>query len=235
MTVRLAADGTGRTLMVGGLEASHVDVADPARLAFPYMRRIGDVLDVLARGGRPLRALHLGGGLGTLGRYLAATRPGSASELVEIDAEVAALAREAGLGVEVADARAALERRARRTYDVVIADVFDGPVVPRHLTTRELVADVRRVLRPGGAYVVNLIDDPPHRLARRQVATIAAAFSETLLLAERPVLAGRRTGNLVVAAADRTLPVARLRARSQDVLDREAVEIWCEGARPLRD
>jgi len=67
------------------------------------------------------------------------------------------------------------------------------------------------------------------------VATIAAAFSETLLLAERPVLAGRRTGNLVVAAADRTLPVARLRARSQDVLDREAVEIWREGARPLRD
>src|SRR5205823_3254312 len=105
MAVRVAADGTGRTLLVGGLEASHVDVAD---------------------------------------------------------------------------ARAALERRARRTYDVVIADVFDGPVVPRHLTTRELVADVRRVLRPGGAYLVNLIDDPPHRLARRQVATIAAAFSETL-------------------------------------------------------
>jgi len=235
MAVRVAADGTGRTLLVGGLEASHVDVADPARLAFPYMRRIGDVLDVLARAGRPLRALHLGGGLGTLARYLAATRPGSASELVEIDPQVAALARDAGLIVDVADARAALERRARRTYDVVIADVFDGPVVPRHLTTRELVADVRRVLRPGGAYLVNLIDDPPHRLARRQVATIAAAFSETLLLAERPVLASRRTGNLVVAAAHRTLPVARLRARSQDVLDREAVEIWCEGARPLRD
>ena len=235
MAVRVANDGTGRTLLVGGLEASHVDVADPARLAFPYTRRIGDVLDVLARAGRPLRALHLGGGLGTLARYLAATRPGSASELVEIDAQVAALARDAGLIVDVADARAALERRARRTYDVVIADVFDGPVVPRHLTTRELVADVRRVLRPGGAYLVNLIDDPPHRLARRQVATIAAAFSEMLLLAERPVLASRRTGNLVVAAAHRTLPVARLRARSQDVLDREAVEIWCEGARPLRD
>ena len=232
MSIRVAADGSGRTLLVGGLEASHVDVDDPARLAFPYMRRIGDVL---ARAGRPLRALHLGGGLGALARYLAATRPGSASELVEIDAQVAALAREAGLAVEVTDARAGLERRARRTYDVVIADVFDGPVVPRHLTTRELVAEVRRVLRPAGAYVVNLIDDPPHRLARRQVATIAATFSETLLLAERPVLAGRRTGNLVVAAADRTLPVARLRARSQDVLDREAVEIWREGARPLRD
>jgi hypothetical protein len=91
------------------------------------------------------------------------------------------------------------------------------------------------VLRPGGAYVANLIDDPPHRLARRQVATIARAFSQTLLLAERPVLTGRRTGNLVVAAADRTLPVARLRARSGDVLDAEAVDVWCEGAKPLKD
>src|SRR5205814_1641027 len=84
----------------------------------------------------------------------------------------------------------------------------DGPLVPRHLTTAEFVTAVRRVLRPGGVYVANLIDDPPHRLARRQISTIAAAFSEALLLAERPVLTGRRTGNPVVAATDRRLPPA---------------------------
>lgn len=232
MSVRVIADGSTRTLLVGGLAASQVDLADPTRLDFPYMRRIADVLDVGAPGGTPVRALHLGGGLGALARYVTATRPGSRSDLVEIDAEVARLA---ALPVEVADARAALERRPRGSYDIVIGDVYDGPVTPRHLTTLEFLDEVRRVLRPGGVYAVNLIDDPPQRVARRMVATLIATFSETVLLAERQVLAGRRTGNLVVAAADRTLPVAKLRRRSAEVLDREGVEVWCEGAKVLRD
>jgi spermidine synthase len=229
MSERVVAEGSERRLLVGGLEASHVDLADPTRLSFPYMRRIADVIDVMAPSGRALRTLHLGAGLGALARYVLATRPGASSDLVDVADHAP------DLGVELADAREALERRPKRTYDLVIGDVFDGPRTPRHLTTREFVTQVRRVLRPGGVYAANLIDDPPHRLARRQVATIAAAFSETLLLAERQVLAGRRTGNLVVAAADRTLPVTKLRKRSGDVLEREAVEVWCDGARVLKD
>ena len=229
MSDRVISDGATRTLVQDGIPASQIDLGDPTRLEFPYMRRIADVLDVMASAGRPLRALHLGAGLGALAGYLHATRPASSSDLVDV------VRHRDDLEVELADARAAVARRAKRTFDVVIGDVYDGPVTPRHLTTLEFVDDVRRVLRPGGVYVVNLIDDPPHRLARRQVATLARAFSETVLLAERPVLSGRRTGNLVVAAADRTLPVAKLARRSQDVLDREAVELWCEGAKVLRD
>src|SRR5437763_10524377 len=207
MAARVVTDGTTVTLLIGGLEASQVDTADPTRLGLPYMRAIADVVDVMAPSGRPVRTLHLGAGLGALARYVLATRPGASADLVD-------LVRHApDLDVELADAREAVERRPRRTYDLVIGDVFDGPRVPRHLTTSEFLADIRRVLRPGGVYVANLIDDPPHRLARRQVATIAAAFSETLVLGERAVLSGRRTGNFVVAAADRTLPAAKLRRR----------------------
>src|SRR3954464_9670670 len=205
MADRVISDGAPRQLVQNGIPASQIHLGDPTRLEFPYMRRIADVLDVMAPAGRALRSLHLGAGLGALARYLAATRPGSSSDLVDL------VRHDPGLDVELADARTALERRAKRSYDVVIGDVFDGPVTPRHLTTREYLADVRRVLRPGGVYTVNLIDDPPQRLARRMVATLAASFSETILLAERPVLSGRRTGNLVVAAADRTLAVGKLR------------------------
>src|SRR4051794_5666127 len=229
MSDRVISDGATRTLVQNGIPASQIDLADPTRLEFPYMRRVADVLDVMAPAGRPLRSLHLGAGLGALAGYLHATRPGSSSDLVDV-----ARHRD-DLDIDLADARVAIERRPKRTFDVVIGDVYDGPVTPRHLTTLEFLAEVRRVLRPGGVYVVNLIDDPPHRLARRQVATLAASFSETVLLAERPVLSGRRTGNLVVAAAGRTLAVAKLAKRSQDVLDREGAELWCEGAKVLRD
>src|SRR4051794_25126687 len=232
MAPRVIREGGAETLVIGGLAASHVDLEDPTRLDFPYMRRIADVLDVAAPAGRPLAVLHLGAGLGSLARYVEATRPGSEAHLVDIDPAVARLA---GRRVEVADARAALAARPKRSCDVVIGDVFDGPRTPRHLTTLEFAAEVRRVLRPAGVYLANLIDDPPHRHAKRAIATLAVTFPETLLLAERQVLNGRRTGNLVVAASARTLPAAKLRKRSQDVLDRGGVQVWCEGAKPLKD
>jgi len=235
-----AARPTGRTLVLDGVEASYVDLADPTHLEFPYVRRLADVVDVAAAAGTPLDVLHLGGGGCTLPRYVAATRPGSRADVVELHPEVARLARDelaAAMRIRTGDGRAAVESAPRRHYDLVIADVFHGPVVPRHLTTREFLAAVRRTLRPAGVYAVNLIDEKPLRAARRATATILEAFPETVLLAPRAVLSGRKTGNLVVAAAARTLPVARLRRASADwdVLDREQAEGWCAGAKPRRD
>ena len=231
---------SGRTLVLDGVEASYVDLADPTHLEFPYVRRLADVVDVAAPAGTPLDVLHLGGGGCTLPRYIAATRPGSRADVVELHPEVARLAREdlgAAMRIRTGDARAAVEAAPRRHYDLVVTDVFHGPHVPRHLTTREFLAAVRRTLRPAGVYAVNLIDEKPLRAARRATATILEAFPETILLAPRAVLAGRRTGNLVLAAAARTLPIARLRrpAGDWDVLDREQTLAWCDGAKTLRD
>jgi spermidine synthase len=241
----IAADGGRRRLLVDGLEAAVVDAADPTHLDFPYMRWIADVLDVGWRAGAPLQAVHVGGGGCVLPRYLAATRPGSHSDVYEIDAAVVAalaavldLRAQPGLTVRVGDGRALLAARAPRSADVVITDAFAGPVVPVHLTTLELQAEVRRVLRPGGVHVVNLIDGPPLRATRRQAATLLEAFAEVVALAPRAVLAGRRTGNVVLAGADRTLALARLRARAgadHDVLGPDEVAVLAADAAPLRD
>jgi spermidine synthase len=244
-SVRLVpADGDRQRLLVDGLEAAVVDRIDPTHLDFPYMRWIADVLDVGWRAGTSLRAVHVGAGGCVLARYLAATRPGSDSEAYEIDAAVLGvleaaldLRAEPGLRVRHGDGRALLAQRAARSADVVITDAFSGPVVPAHLTTTEFQEDVRRVLRPGGVHVVNLIDGPPLRTTRREAATLMGAFAEVVALAPRPVLAGRRTGNVVLAAADRTLSLTRLRtrARDHDVLGPGEVEVWAEGAAALRD
>jgi spermidine synthase len=233
---RVIADGSLRTLVVDGLEASIVDLEDPARLEIPYMRWMAAVLAAC----RPRDVLHLGGGGCTLPRWLATrSRPSARSLVFEVDADVVAAAREhlaldevPGLTVRVADARAGVAGLRPRSFDAVASDVFVGPYVPEHLGTLEALEDVRRVLRPGGVYVANLIDEAPLRRARRQLATIAAVFGTPTLIAERAVLAGRRAGNLVVAAG-RMLP-ARI-ALGTDVLAGEAAELWSGGARVLRD
>ena len=232
-------------MLVDGLEAAVVDRADPTHLDFPYMRWIADVLDLGWRAGTPLRAVHVGAGGCVLARYLAATRPGSHSEAYESDAAVLdALATvlnldtEPGLRVRLGDGRALLGRSAARSADVVITDAFAGPIVPAHLATIEYQHEVRRVLRAGGVHLMNVIDAPPGRLARRQAATLMDAFAEVVLIAPRAVVSGRRTGNVVLAGADRTLSLTRLRARARkahEVLAPAEVAVLTEGAAVLRD
>ncbi|MEU7564898.1 fused MFS/spermidine synthase [Streptomyces fradiae] len=208
------------TLLVDGAPQSHVDLDDPARLDFAYQRRLGHVADLAAPPGRPLHAVHLGGGAFTLARYVAATRPRSTQQVVEIDAPLVALVRRvlpldpaARIRVRGGDARAVLAKVPDGWADLVIADVFRGARTPAHLTSTEFLTEARRVLRPGGVYAANLTDGPPLAHLRGQVATAAAVFPELALAADPVVLRGRRFGNAVLAASAVPLPVAELTRR----------------------
>ena len=204
-------------LLVDDTPQSHVDLEDPTHLEFEYVRRMGHALDLAAPAGEPVDALHLGGGALTLTRYLAVTRPGSRQRVVEIDQPLTDLVRThlplprgSRVRVRADDARAALATRPDASADVVVCDVFAGARTPAHLTTGEFVAEVRRVLRPGGTYLANVADGPPLRFARRQVATLRSAFPVVCLLAEPGTLRGRRFGNLVAVASAAELPLAAL-------------------------
>ncbi|MER7620294.1 fused MFS/spermidine synthase [Streptomyces sp. NPDC126503] len=208
------------TLLIDGAPQSHVDLDDPAHLSFEYQRRLGHVADLAAPPNRPLQAVHLGGGAFTLARYVAATRPRSTQQIVEIDAPLVQLVRRAlpldpGARVRVrsTDARAGLGKVPDGWADLIIADVFSGARTPAHLTSTEFLTEVRRALRPGGLYAANLADGPPLAHLRGQVATAARVFPELALVADPTVLRGRRFGNAVLVASDRELPVAELTRR----------------------
>ncbi|WP_267243883.1 spermidine synthase [Streptomyces sp. PR69] len=207
-------------LLIDGAPQSHVDLDDPTYLSFEYQRRLGHVVDLAAPPGRPLRVVHLGGGACTLARYVAATRPRSTQQVVEVDAALVQLVRaqlpldpKARIRIRTADARAGLGKTPDAWADLVIADVFSGARTPAHLTSVEFLAEVRRALRPGGWYAANLTDGPPLAHLRAQVATAAAVFPEVALAADPTVLRGRRFGNAVLLAADGPLPVAELTRR----------------------
>jgi spermidine synthase len=220
-----------RTLLLDGREAGQVDLNDPRRLTFAYMRRIADLMDGFRPAGSGIDALHLGGGAFALPRYLAATRPASSSEVFELDPGVVALARThlrmratPKLRVKVGDAADLLPAKPDACVDRVIGDAFDGPHVPARLATAEFVSHVKRVLRPSGVYALNVIDVPPLDEARAHAALLRDAFSTVLWIAPPGVLRARAPGNVVLLASDGELPVAALRRAATAAVPRELVQ-----------
>jgi spermidine synthase len=210
---------SGRVLLLDTLRHSYVDLADPTHLEFEYVRAIAAVTDAMAPAGRPVSALHVGGGGLTLPRYLAEVRPGTRSLVVEVDPGVVAIDRAQmaletsdELRVRVADGRVGLADEAPGRRDLVVGDAFGGLSVPWQLTTREALELVDTALADTGVYAVNLIDRPPLAFLRAELATMRAVFPHVALLARAPVLAGEDGGNVVAVASRSPLPVAAIEA-----------------------
>ena len=66
--------------------------------------------------------------------------------------------------------RSQLSDKSEPAYDFVYGDAFNDFSIPWHLTTLEFTRKVRRLLKPDGVYLINVIDIlprtvfPPHRL-----------------------------------------------------------------------
>jgi MFS family permease len=212
---------SGRVLLLDSAPHSYVDLADPTHLQFDYAKAVVAGIDAQFPLPQPLRAYHIGGGGLTVPHYLAEVRPGSASVVSEIDPGVVAVDRDRlglddgdAIDVRVEDTRLGLGRIADRSQDVVVGDAFGGVSVPWHLTTREAVTEIERVLTPDGVYLVNLLDYGPMRFARAEAATVAAVFDQVAIATETDTVTGgpRAGGNVVLIASVRPLDAARIRA-----------------------
>ncbi|MFC8303414.1 spermidine synthase [Specibacter sp. NPDC057265] len=202
----------GWLLLLNGVQSSHVDLADPLRLDFEYMRWIMALVADRWASGAKLRSLNLGGAACAMPRYLVAAYPQSRNVVVEIDGVLANhvrdwfdLPRAPLLRIRVGEARQVTESLTGASRDLIIRDVFAGAKTPHGLTTVEFTAAAKRVLMPDGVYIVNCGDAPALTTARREAATIAAGFAHTVIIADPPMLKGRRSGNIIIAGSDAPL------------------------------
>ena len=241
---------SGRVLMLDGAPHSYVDLEDPTYLDWDYAKAVASVIDTAYPEGEPLRVYHIGGGGLTLPRYLEKVRPGTTSlvseidpGVVKIDNEQFGLERGKGIEVRVEDARLGLGRLADDSRDLVLGDAFGGVSVPWHLTTRETVREIARVLTDDGVYVINLLDYGPLAFARAEVATLADTFDHVALATETDTLThGEKAGgNLVVIASDAPLDIAAIAAKiaergaDWDVITGAELAAWTGDAAVLTD
>ena len=241
---------SGRVLMLDGAPHSYVDLDDPTHLQFDYAKVVVSSIDTAYPEGQTLRVYHIGGGGLTLPRYLEQVRPGTSSLVSEIDPGVVKIDTEQlelktghGIEVRVEDARLGIGRLADDSHDLVLGDAFGGVSVPWHLTTREMVSEIARVLTEEGVYVINLLDYGPLGFARAEVATLTEAFDHVALATEADTLTqGEKAGgNLVVIASNRPLDIAsigtRISERSADwkVITGAELVAWTGDAAVLTD
>ncbi len=232
-----ADDPSLRFLHLDTLRHGAVDLDDPTHLEFRYINIIGDVIDALPDG--PIDALHVGGGAFSVPAYVNATRPGSTNLVSEIDPLLVDVGRDdlglvTGPDLEIitGDARLTVADLPTDAYDVIVGDVYSGLAVPWHLTTTEFVAELDRVLRPGGVYVMNVIDGDRNRFVEAELATLALHFDHRAVVvpadwpSERPV-------NQILVASDAPLPAFTVDPEHGRLVD--DVDAFAGDARPLRD
>lgn len=222
-TVELEGDpdrAGGLMVYVNGVESSYIDLDDAGYLEFEYMQQMLLALEPILQQRPNSRILHLGGAACAFARALAVGRPGLRQVVVELDGELARLAREwfdlprsPALRIRVGEARATVQTLHPGSFDVIVRDAFAGARVPHHLTTKEFLGELATVLRPGGLYLGNLVDTPPLPMARQEVATAKSVFAHVALAVEPAILRGRRFGNLVILGSDEPIDEGLLARR----------------------
>lgn len=196
-------------------------ISNPDRLELAYVR---DMMAWLLFLDPPPRILQLGLGAAALTRFCHRTMRASSIDVVEIDPQVARVARQ-WFGLPARDERLALHfgdagrfvsRPARRgRYGVVQVDLYDQDAAGPVLDSQAFYRDCHAVLAEPGIMVVNLFGR--HASFDRSATRIHAVFGQTATLVPR------QEGNRVVLAfkgppvrasrAQLLLRAAHLRAR----------------------
>ena len=127
--------------------------------------------------------LEIGFGGGRTSWYLHRFLPGVSVTSVELDPDVAALAKkyfgikdEPNFHLVDRDGRLFLQQ-SQDKYDIILIDAYRGPFVPFHLLTKEFYQLVKDHLAPGGAVGQNV--EPSTMLFDSAVKTIQSVFPQT--------------------------------------------------------
>jgi spermidine synthase len=158
------------TLILDHLIHSYTDLNDPGYLKYEYLRIYEEIVRWQARQRKSCNALFIGGGGYTFPRFIDAKYKHAAIDVVEIDPEIIRISQQY-LGVSKdshirscnEDARwFVMNSKEKGKYDFVFGDAFNDLSIPYHLTTKEFAVELKRLMKPDGLFLANVIDSFQH-------------------------------------------------------------------------
>jgi spermidine synthase len=171
-TIKLKRDTTRsggeplEALILDHLVHSYTDLNDPLYLEYEYIRIYEEMVRWQADKRRSFKALFIGGGGYTLPRFIEAKYPQAGIDVVEIDPDITRVVK-SYLGVSE-DTRIrsfnedgrwfVMNSKEQGSYDFIFGDAFNDLSIPYHLTTKEFAMELKRLLKPDGLLLANVID-----------------------------------------------------------------------------
>jgi spermidine synthase len=171
-TIKLKRDTTRsggeplEALILDHLVHSYTDLNDPLYLEYEYIRIYEEMVRWQADKRRLFKALFIGGGGYTLPRFIEAKYPQAGIDVVEIDPDITRVVK-SYLGVsEDTKIRSfnedgrwfVMNSKEQGSYDFIFGDAFNDLSIPYHLTTKEFAMQLKRLLKPDGLLLANVID-----------------------------------------------------------------------------
>jgi spermidine synthase len=204
------------TLVLDHLVHSYTDLKNPLYLKYEYIRIYEEVMRWQEQARRSCNCLFIGGGGYTFPRFIDATYHNAVIDVAEIDPAVIQVGRKY-LGVRPDSRITSINEDARwfimqskeeGKYDFVFGDAFNDLSVPYHLTTKEFTAQVKRLMKPDGILMTNVIDSfKEGKFLPAYVRTLEEVFGtgNVHLLLTCPDYDSAGIGTFVVAASPRKL------------------------------
>jgi spermidine synthase len=171
-TIKLKKDltrGSGvplEALALDHLIHSYTDLKDPFCLEYEYIRIYEEVVRWQAGKRNSLKTLFIGGGGYTFPRFIEAKYPNAEIDVVEIDPEVTRVVLKY-LGISKDTKIRSINEDGRwfvmncpetEGHDFIFGDAFNDLSIPYHLTTKEFAMQLKRLLKPDGLLLANVID-----------------------------------------------------------------------------
>ena len=171
--IQIDTEPDTRGMMLDTLLHSQINMEDPADFHYDYEKVYSSITKRLRPTQAHVDSLTIGGGGYVYPRYMAQTWPGSRTDVAEIDPvvteasfEAFGLPRDTPINCYHEDGRVLIDRLVKDTrdgqtitpYDIIYCDAVNDYNVPFQLATKEFMASARKLIRPDGAYLMNMID-----------------------------------------------------------------------------